>query len=1345
MIHRLYTLLCCFFLTIGMSLSARPYSTMLSDKQLSSNLINNIYQDRDGMIWIATENGLNKYDGTKVTLYCHDEDDPHSLAHNYILYVYEDKRGNFIVGTYSGIQLYRRDTDDFSEVSISEEGEPLLSSPSYLTETLDGRVYAAGNLLCEISVQDHRPIHKLVRWGDIDGMTGHLQPDRNGSLWCRHNNGHVYRLHSNGTVDSPVGNTETYSDVLTDGKSNIYLVNNNQDLFKLDSNTDKFHKINNTPISYSTLKCIFRLDDYTILIGTDGNGIKQLNEVTGEVSDYQVEIPSLSSNYLKVHQIVKDKDGDLWLALFLKGVARIPMQQSSFHYLGSQSSTSNLVGFSSSSAIIADKEGQMWVGTDGEGLYRVNKDLTSSKHILSKGEGGLVPAIIQGLYEDSEGNIWVGSHDEGCGFLNPRTLQYSDCSHLFCRGDKAVTRVYSFLEDSQHRLWIATMGSGLFCYDLKQKRVIEELSFGNGIINLWQTTLLITKDNHLLIGTYNGVYAIDLNSHFPSPQQLFERSIIFSLYEDAQQRLWAAGADGLTQFSLKSGVLKVFNSPQGMLGNIAYSIHGDAAQTLWIGTNRGLSRYNPMDGSFTNYTDGDGLQGNVFSKDVCCQDLEGRLWFGGAYGVNYFMPSQVHSDATRLQARITALYLNNVPINANTRSGGEQIIDSPVFEAGEFSLHHCDNTFSIELSSTRFNEAGMLSFHYSINGSEWTVLPQGSQLVSFSGLQPGTYSFRYKVSHQKNESPVREVKIVIRPYWWGSVPAKIGYLFICLFIIGAFFFQTRRHYYTRRQMDVQRHAHEINEAKLQFFTNITHEIRTPMTLIMSPLQKLINTDKDPGRQHSYQTMQRNASMLLQLTNQLLDIRKIDNGQMHLQFRNTEIITTLKELYDYFIPIADNKRIRFEFTHSNLETLRLWVDPGYFNKIIINLLTNAFKYTPNDGCVIMNLSISPERKNGREYALITVSDTGIGIAPEERSHIFDRFYRASNANLSAEGNGIGLHLTRSLVQLHHGTIEVSGNEFGQGSVFSVLLPLGNSHLSPEEMVKNEPETTPQEEQQVLAPELETVVKAMPTIRPKYHLMIVDDDAEIRSYLRQELSADFRIIECENGQEAIQEIFRNKPDIIISDIMMPLVDGLSLCQRVKENIGLNHIPVILLTAKADQESNLAGLDSGADAYITKPFYIEILRSTALNLVKSRTQLRNTYKGQQTQEERLKEVNLPSPDEKLQNRIMRSINENLSNPNYSVDQLCQDVGISRVHLYRKLKELANQSPRDFIRNIRLKQAEILLLKEDSYSIIDIAEAVGFSRPNNFSAAFKEQYGYPPLQWKAMQKAKEKSQNEE
>lgn len=529
------------------------------------------------------------------------------------------------------------------------------------------------------------------------------------------------------------------------------------------------------------------------------------------------------------------------------------------------------------------------------------------------------------------------------------------------------------------------------------------------------------------------------------------------------------------------------------------------------------------------------------------------------------------------------------------------------------------------------------------------------------------------------------------------------------------------------------HAEQINEAKLQFFINISHEIRTPMSLIISPLQKLIKSEENNERLKIYHIIYRNAERILNLINQLMDIRKIDKGQMSLMFRKTNIIPFIEDLCSTFGQQANTKNIQLQF-HCQLQEINAWIDTANFDKIILNILSNAFKFTPEEGKIDITLRTGEDDTQPeplKQYVEIIISDTGTGIDENEKEHIFERFYQIRNSQHNPKGGtGIGLHLTRSLVELHHGKIYVENNEDQAGCRFIIRLPLGDKHLRPEELDNSEKVTekavfitTPP----VILPVAEDEDEKKVRVKSKYHVLIVEDDEEIRNYICKEFADKFHIMESCNGKEALELIFKKVPDLVISDIMMPEMDGLTLCRKIKQNVNLNHIPVILLTAKTREEDNLEGLNTGADAYIMKPFNIEILLKTAENLIHTRQQLRKVFTGQQSQEDKVQKLEVKSPDEKLMERIMKVINDNISNPNLTIETITTEVGISRVHLHRKLKELTNQTTRDFIRNIRLKEAA-RLLSGKQHTISEIAILTGFTDPNNFSTTFKELYGMPP-----------------
>lgn len=534
----------------------------------------------------------------------------------------------------------------------------------------------------------------------------------------------------------------------------------------------------------------------------------------------------------------------------------------------------------------------------------------------------------------------------------------------------------------------------------------------------------------------------------------------------------------------------------------------------------------------------------------------------------------------------------------------------------------------------------------------------------------------------------------------------------------------------RREIMKREHAEQLNEAKLQFFINISHEIRTPMTLIINPLEKLLAEKKGGEVQKTYLMIYRNAQRILRLINQLMDIRKLDKGQMFMKFRETDMVGFIDDVMLTFDYMARKKKIHFSFEHA-MPQLKVWVDMNNFDKILMNIFSNAFKYTPEQGEITVSLSTGRDatrRDPLKEYFEITVTDSGIGLDREKIERIFERFYQIDNdVTKSNFGTGIGLHLSRSLVELHHGIILAENREDAPGSRFVIRIPLGSAHLRTDELEDVEALITPHAV--LVKPEktdLEEVFeeeegeedeegKKTGKAKNRMRILIVEDEEEILSYLKEELEGDYRIMTRKNGREAYDTILADTPDLVISDIMMPEMDGLSLCRKIKQNTNVNHVPVILLTAKSKPEDTMEGMATGADAYMVKPFNTELLKSTIANLLANRKLLKSKFSGAQQQEDKVQKLSMKSADEILMSKIMKVINENLSNPDLNVEMLAANVGLSRVHVHRKLKELTNLSARDFIKNIRLQQAAALL-KEKKLTVSEVAYATGYTNLSHF-----------------------------
>ena len=551
----------------------------------------------------------------------------------------------------------------------------------------------------------------------------------------------------------------------------------------------------------------------------------------------------------------------------------------------------------------------------------------------------------------------------------------------------------------------------------------------------------------------------------------------------------------------------------------------------------------------------------------------------------------------------------------------------------------------------------------------------------------------------------------------------------------------------RREIMKREHAEQLNEAKLQFFINISHEIRTPMTLIINPLEKLLAEKKGGEVQKTYLMIYRNAQRILRLINQLMDIRKLDKGQMFMKFRETDMVGFIDDVMLTFDYTAQKKKIRFTFEHS-MPQLKVWLDLNNFDKILMNILSNAFKYTPEEGEITVSLSTgqAPTRRDAlKEYVEITVTDNGIGLDKNKIERIFERFYQIDNdLTKSNFGTGIGLHLSRSLVELHHGIILAENREDAPGSRFIIRIPLGSAHLRKDELEDVEAMTDkprpimikpqkPDFEEEDFEEEEDTDHKKPGKAAKRIRILIAEDEEEISSYLKEELEGEYRIVTCKNGKEAYETVLADTPDLVISDIMMPEMDGLSLCRKIKQNTNVNHVPVVLLTAKSKPEDTMEGMATGADAYIVKPFNTELLKSTIANLIANRKLLKSKFSGAQQQEDKVQKLSMKSSDEMLMDRIMKVINENISNPELNVEMLATNVGLSRVHVHRKLKELTNLSAREFIKNIRLQQAAALL-KEKKLTVSEVAYATGYTNLSHFSSSFKEAHGMSPKEYMQM-----------
>jgi signal transduction histidine kinase/DNA-binding response OmpR family regulator len=720
-----------------------------------------------------------------------------------------------------------------------------------------------------------------------------------------------------------------------------------------------------------------------------------------------------------------------------------------------------------------------------------------------------------------------------------------------------------------------------------------------------------------------------------------------------------------------------------VVGGIIEDLMGD----LWISTTMGLWQYKHVDKQFVGYLYGNGLASREYVSGTAMRTNDGRVWFGFSDGITSFNPADLQLQSMEFDK----VLLTGIYVGGTARPSTKYI-----------ELDFIDNTFSLEFSSLNFANAENVIYEYRLNGNrEWGQTDAGRNVVSFTHMQPGSYILEVRAYDNGLYTDTEVYHIIVHAPWYKSSWAYLLYIFIAIIIIGTLVWS-----YVRRRRQ------EMNEEKMKFLINATHDIRSPLTLIMSPLHKLMKRDFDDDTKNDLKTIEHNAQRVQNLVNQILDIRRLDKKQMHLQCQETDMVQYIGNLLKSYEYTAKERNISFFYAPA-LDKLNVWFDRKAIDKVVDNLLSNAFKYTYDGGKIEVRVAEDAIHRK----AILQVLDTGMGIKGDPRK-LFDRFYQGeSSRSMHIEGTGIGLNLCKMVVEMHHGTVEAANREDEAGSVFTVQLPLGREHLKAEEVLKKE----------------EQEKASRPKAQSNYRVLIVDDDEEIGTYIAQELGYYYHITPVTSGRDALRQLLAdpNKQyDLVVSDVMMPEMDGFTLLRMIKTNMNLNHIPVVMLTSKAAVANRLEGLEKGADAFLAKPFDMEELHMVIHNLISKNLRLKGKFSGVQQQKDKVEEKKVKGNDEVLMERIMKVVNAHLDDSDFNVEMLTKEIGISRAQLHRKMKEMTGLPVSEFIRNIRLEQA-VRLLEEQKINVTQVAYSVGFSNLAHFSTVFRKQFGVSPTDY--------------
>ncbi|MDR2476055.1 MAG: response regulator, partial [Bacteroidales bacterium] len=841
--------------------------------------------------------------------------------------------------------------------------------------------------------------------------------------------------------------------------------------------------------------------------------------------------------------------------------------------------------------------------------------------------------------------------------------------------------VHTLLFDKQNRVWIATSINGLSCYNRRD-----------------QTFTDYTVENGKVSNNDVNTLALDRNGN-----------------------IWAGTNFGLNFIDTHTGETTVYIEADGLSNSSVYGIEIDKNNQLWISTGKGLTKYNPDNRQFTKYFMSDGLVNDEFRRGAHFQSKSGELFFGGVSGISYFTPFDHKATHPLLNLKFTGLFIYNEEIKIN--KGEKPILRKGIDYLDQIVLKYDIKSFTISFAGIEYNDPDKIVYQIKMEGfdNDWKTLPPKTHLATYTNLPPDKYRFTVR-AFLSNTEEYREksVEVIIRPPLWLRWWAKLIYAVSSLLLVFFVYFTVRRRIKEKQDELKRISENQTMQSQLQFFTDISHEIRTPLTLILTPVEQLLTETVDDKLRKTYKLIVRNGHRILRLINQIMEIRKIDRGMVRLNATETDANEFVSEIMASFNDQSVEKEI--DITLEAKEDLpKLWIDREKLDKVIFNILSNAFKYTPRQGSIRVKTDISSSD------LLISVADSGVGIPVELRNIIFDRFYQIPNeSNKNKIGTGIGLHLSRRLMDIHHGKIYVEDSE--QGATFVVSLPLDSSYLRPSEHIFEHIESNITTLVQSSVFESDIVLEEMKTNKSKYQLLLVEDDLEIRNYIAGILENEYNILQTENGRIALELAIQEMPDCIITDLSIEEMNGLELCKMLKSNDKTCHIPIIMLTARTAVEERIEGLRVGADSYIPKPFNINHLRVRVLKLIELRNIMRNKYEGKfEISDESIK---IKTQDEKFMERLENYIKEKISDPNLSVETISRDIGISRSQLQRKLKSLINQNPNEYIKSIRLRHAA-WLLSTQKLSISDVTYATGFSSLSHFSSSFKDFYGMPPSQY--------------
>jgi signal transduction histidine kinase/ligand-binding sensor domain-containing protein/DNA-binding response OmpR family regulator len=1361
-------------------ISAQPdyfkFSHIDINNGLSNNQITCIYKDSLGFMWFGTMSGLNRFDGYDFKIFRHDIRDTSSIIDNYITSIFEDHRGKMWVATRNGYNIYDPITETFNR-----NPESFLQKLDIHDESLSKSIKDdAGNYwyvspvtgLYKYDSQSSRIINIRHDPGDNSSIASDsisdIYMDKQNNMWIIHHTGMLEKMDCNShsiiyrnkyLYNKYQGEFLEYG-ILVDSDEDvwIYVSNFARGIFYFNVSKQDFRHftVNSTEIRLNTdiVNGVAQDNKGFIWIGTDHGGINLLDKRTFSIR-YLIhddeDDKSISQN--SITSLFKDDMGIMWAGTFKKGINFYNEDIFKFRLFKHRSADPNSLSYDDVNCFAEDVRGNLWIGTNGGGLLFYNRSDNRFTSYTSEPDNpnSINNDIIVSLYIDHLQNIWIGTFYGGLNcFDGKKFIHYrhepSD------NGSIADDRIWEIFEDSRKNLWIGTLGGGLDKFDRKRNKFEHYAEKGNRALHSdFILSIIEDMEGDLWIGSAHGIDVIDklsgLVKHYAhdinNPSAISNDNVL-CIVEDMRGMVWVGTREGLNLFDRKSETFRVFRIEDGLPDNAILTMLVDNNDNIWISTPNGLSNLlvnkDLQTGKYTftfkNYDVSDGLQGKEFNEGAALKTSRGELIFGGPNGFNIFNPDDIKENTVVPELVFTDFQIFNKSIGVGEKVSGRVIINRSVSLTDEIVLKYRENVFSVEFAALSYFHPWKNKYAYMLEGfnNEWLTTDGNLRKATFTNLDQGEYVLKVRASNSDGHWNMDGIslKIKILPPFWKTPLAIIIYILIIIgiLLLSRKLILDRERVNHRMQQERQqaKHMHELDMMKIKFFTNVSHELRTPLSLITSPLDTMMKSTKDPDQKRHFLLISRNVRRLLNLVNQLLDFRKMEVEEFTYNPVEGDIISFVKEAAESFSDLAEKRKINFS-VRSGIKKTNMLFDQDKIEKIMFNLLSNAFKFTHEHGSISVTMNLIKEDntlENKGEWLNIKVTDTGIGIPADKHDRIFERFFQnAVPGPVVNKGTGIGLALTKEFVKLHGGTISVQG-EADKGSCFTVTLPVKHADdfitgtASPE---PNMQDTDYKPSQKItIGHDRNRIDHKKPVV------LLIDDNHDFRFYLKDNLRQYYNIIEASSGKEGWKKIVNSMPDLIVSDIIMSEMDGIELCRKIKSDQRTSHIPVILLTARSGEKERIMGFETGADDYITKPFNFEILRSRIKNLITLRESMKKSYLRHI--EINPKDIKITSLDEKLIKKALELVEKNISNSDFSVKKLSRELGMSRVHLYKKLSSLTGKTPIEFIRIIRLKRAA-QLLEKSQLTISEVAYEVGFNNPKYFAKYFKAEFNILPSQY--------------